>query len=324
MKTANLAGTCAAALLALVLTGCSQDGTAAAGDHAGSSRPTAASPAGLPAGIAALGSQQQLGDEAWKATVRPLDTATPPADSSLPAGWSAARVQVDLTNTGSDIALLPETAVTVRVGELGLETKPFTDQNLAGFPKPDAGTKVKPGATFTANLGVAVPPQTAGQRATVTLEATQAGLAEADTVFFEGTLPGSPTRATPTPAGTAATGSAIALGQWSPDGVRVSPLQLAGNKGGRRDATLELSVRNTDDDLRSGMGVTLRVLVGADLTTADTVSAGLGYQDTPIAPHRTATHTVRVSVPSRAVPGPVTVQAEQRGGSQLMFEGTLK
>ncbi|MER5988650.1 hypothetical protein [Streptomyces sp. NPDC001787] len=323
MKTAPLVGTCAAALLAFVLTGCSQDDAPASAGPAGAPRQAASSPAGLPDGIAPLGTEQQLADGAWKATVRPLQAATPPAGDSVPAGWSAARVQVDLTNTGTDIALLPETAATVRVGELGLATVPFTDKSLAGFPEPDAGTKVKPGATFTADLGVAVPPQSAGQRATVTLEATQAGLAEADAVFFEGLLPGSRAGTAPTPAATAAADSAIELGQWSPDGVRVSPLQLAADKGGRREATLELSVRNADDEPRSGMGVTLRVLVGTDLATADTASAGLGYGDAPIAPRRTATETVRVSVPSRTVPGAVTIEAEQRG-ARLIFEGTLK
>ncbi|MFJ8752244.1 hypothetical protein ACIREO_23350 [Streptomyces sp. NPDC102441] len=324
MKTAPLAGTCAAALLALVLTGCSQDDAPASAGPAGSSRPATASPAELPGGIAPLGTEQQLAGGAWKARVRPLQAATSSGGSSVPSGWSAARVRVDMTNTGTDIALLPETEVTVRVGELGLGTVPFTDKALSGFPEPDAGTKVKPGATFTADLGVNVPPRSAGQRATVTLEATQAGLAEADTVFFEGPLSGSRAGTTPAPAATAATGSAIELGQWSPDGVRVSPLLLAADKGGRREGTVELSVRNADDEPRSGMGVTLRVLVGADLTTADTASAGLGYRDAPIAPRRTATGTVRVSVPSRAVPGPVTVEAEQRGGERLTFEGNLK
>ncbi|MFZ3491869.1 hypothetical protein ACODT5_01265 [Streptomyces sp. 5.8] len=322
MKIAALAVNCATALLVTLLTGCGQNGTTVDGDHAGS--PTV-SPAGLPAGIVDLGSEHQLARGTWKTVVHPLGATSPPADGSLPSGWSAARMQVDLTNTSSGIALLPDITVTVRIGELGLETVPFTEQNLAGFPKPDAGIKVKPGATFSANLGIAIPPHTAGQRATVTLEATQAGLAQAEAVFFEGKLTGSPTDTHPTSAGsTAPPGSGLALGQWSSAGVRVSPLQLDQDKGGWRDATLELSVRNTTDKPRSGMGVTLRILVGTDLFTADTVSAGLGYQDAPIAPHRTATHLVRVSVPSRAVPGPVAVQAELRAGAQTLFEGTLR
>ncbi|ATM24697.1 hypothetical protein SMD44_p10198 (plasmid) [Streptomyces alboflavus] len=324
MKSVGLAGTCTAALLALVLTGCGQDDALTTSAPTGSPRPSAAARAGLPDGIEPVGSQQQLAGGAWTASVRSLKAAPAPADGSVPTGWSAARVQVALTNTGTDIALLPETRVTVRVGEHGLQTAPFTAKTLPGFPEPDAGTEVKPEATFTADLGVALPPQGAGQQATVTLEATQAGLADAEAVFFEGKTPGSPGGTAPAPSATAASGSAVKLGQWSPDGVQVSPLQLAADQGGRRKATLELSVRNTDGEPRSGMGVTLRVLVGAGLTTADTVSAGLGYQDAPIAPHRTATATVRVSVPSHAVPGPVTVEAEQRGGERLMFQGTLK
>lgn len=323
MKTAPLVGA-ASVLLALVLTGCGQNDTPAPADPAGSRQPATAGPAELPGGIAAFGATQTLESGSWTATVHPLQEMTPPAKDSVPSGWSAARVRVVLTNTGTDISLLPETSLTVRVGELGLETEPFTGQGVAGFPAPDAGTKVKPGATFTADLGVAIPPHSAGQRATVTLEATQAGLAEADAVFFEGKVPGSSSPASSTPAATAATGSKLSLGQWSPDGVRVSPLQLAADKNGLREATLDLSVRNDSDDPRSGMGVTVRVLVGAELTTVDTASAGLGYHDAPIAPHRTATQIIRVSVPSRAVPGPVTVDAEQRGGDRLMFEGTLK
>ncbi|MEU2354486.1 hypothetical protein ABZ599_16210 [Streptomyces misionensis] len=324
MKTATLAGTCATAFLALVLAGCSQDGTSAASSPAGPSRPAAASPAGLTNGIAALGSQQQLGDTAWKATVRALNTTTPPPGALLPAGWSAVRVRVGLTNTGPHVALLPDTTVTVRVGGLGLETKPFTGQGVGGFPEPDAAAKVKPGNTFTADLGVAVPPHSAGQRATVTLEATQAGLAQADAVFFEGKVPGSSAPTPSTSAPTAAGGARLSLGQWSPDGIRISPLQLAADNNGHREASLDLSVRNDSNAPRSGMGITVRVLVGTELTTADTASAGLGYHDAPIAPHRTATHTVHISVPSRAVPGRVTVDAEQRGGNRLTFEGILK
>ncbi|MFE6412256.1 hypothetical protein ACFVOR_35580 [Streptomyces sp. NPDC057837] len=323
MKTAPLVGA-ASVLLALVLTGCGQDDAPAPAAPSGSRQPATAGSAELPAGIASFGAAQPLESGSWAATVRSLQEMAPPAKDSVPSGWSAARVQVALTNTGTDIALLPETSVTVRVGELGLETKPFTGQGVAGFPEPDVGAKVKPGATFTADFGVAVPPRSAGQRATVTLEATQAGLAQADAVFFEGKVPGATAPASSPPAATAAAGARLSLGQWSPDGVRISPLQLAGDGNGRREASLELSVRNDSDDPRPGMGVTVRVLVGAELTTADTASAGLGYHDAPIAPHRTATSTVDVSVPSRAVPGPVTVDAEQRGGDRLMFEGALK
>ncbi|MFJ6438186.1 hypothetical protein [Streptomyces sp. NPDC091416] len=324
MKTASLAGA-ASVLLALVLTGCGQNDTPAPAGSSGSRQPAAAGSAEHPAAIAAFGSARPLESGPWTASVRTLQEMTPPAKASVPSGWSAARVTVALTNTGADIALLPDASVTVRVGELGLETVPFTGQGAGGFPEPDAGTKVAPGDTFTADVGVAVPPHSAGQRATVTLEATQAGLAQADAVFFEGKMPGSPTApASSVPEVTAAAGTKLSLGQWSPEGVRVSPLELAAEDNGRREASLELSVHNDSDEPRSGMGITVRVLFGAELTTADTVSAGLGYHDAPIAPHRTATHTVHVSLPSRAVPGPVTVDAEQRGGDRLMFEGTLR
>ncbi|MFE9137894.1 hypothetical protein [Streptomyces sp. NPDC007355] len=323
MKTAPWVGA-ASVLLALVLTGYGQNDAPAPAAPSGFRQPATTGSAELPAGIASFGAAQPLESGPWTATVRSLQEMTPPAKGSVPSGWSAARVKVALTNTGTDIALLPETSVTVRVGELGLETKPFTGQGVASLPEPDVGAKVKPGATFTADFGVAVPPHSAGQRATVTLEATQAGLAQADAVFFEGKVPGSSTPASSPPAGTAAAGARLSLGQWSPDGVRISPLQLAADTNGRREAFLDLSVRNDSDGPRAGMGVTVRVLVGAELTTVDTASAGLGYRDAPIAPHRTATHTVYVSVPSSAVPGPVTVDAEQRGGDRLLFEGTLK
>ncbi|WP_406300955.1 hypothetical protein OG948_55880 (plasmid) [Embleya sp. NBC_00888] len=66
---------------------------------------------------------------------------------------------------------------------------------------------------------------------------------------------------------------------------------------------------------RSGLGRSLSLLTGPDLTEVDEVRAWLDYHDAPITPGRIATVTVSVTLPENAIPGPVTV--EPIGGSGL-------
>jgi len=283
-----------------------------------------ATPAGLPSGITELGHAVPVAAQGWTLAVAPFKEASS-SSGEVPAGWSVLRTTATFTNTSDRITLLPDTALTVRYGSLGRQAVPVKDQTLAGLPAHDAGTKVAPGATFTAEIGVAVPPQGLGQRVTVTAEATQEGMAEADDLFFEGTLPGNASAAgSPEPTGTApaSPGPLLPFGTWSPAGLRISPITLGPDTGGKRTATADLTVTNDDPRPRPGLGITLRVMTGAGLTDAATVTPSLNYPDAPIAPSRSATVTVRFTLPSSAVPGPVTVEADDRG-DRITFSGTL-
>ncbi|MER5356283.1 hypothetical protein ABT093_38945 [Kitasatospora sp. NPDC002551] len=284
-----------------------------------------ATPAGLPSGITELGQAVPVAAQGWTLALAPFQEANS-SSSEVPAGWAVLRTTAKFTNTSDRIALLPDTALTVRYGPLGRQAVPVKDQTLSGLPAHDAATKVAPGATFTAEIGVAVPPQGLGQRVTVTAEATQEGMAEADDLFFEGTLPGNATSASgsPEPTGTtsASAGPLLPFGAWSPAGLRISPITLGPDVGGKRTATADLTVTNDDSGPRPGLGITLRVMTGAGLTDAATVTPSLNYPDAPIAPSRSATVTVRFTLPSSAVPGPVTVEALDRG-DRITFSGTL-
>ncbi|MFD3664605.1 hypothetical protein ACFWVF_29095 [Streptomyces sp. NPDC058659] len=284
-----------------------------------------ATPAGLPSGITELGPAVPVAAQGWTLAVAPFKEAGA-SSGEVPADWAVLRTTATFTNTSDRITLLPDTALTVRYGPLGRQAVPVKDQTLSGLPAHDAATKVAPGASYTAEIGVAVPPQGLGQRVTVTAEATQEGMAEADDLFFEGTLPGSATSSSgsPEPTGTtpASPGPLLPFGAWSPAGLRISPITLGPDKDGKRTATADLTVTNGDPRPRPGLGVTLRVMTGAGLTDAATVTPSLDYPDAPIAPSRSATVTVRFTLPSSAVPGPVTVEALDHG-DRITFSGTL-
>lgn len=311
--------------IATLSAGCAGSTSGAAPGAASAPATVAATPAGLPAGITELGRAVPVAAQGWTLEVEPFKEAGS-TSGEVPADWTVLRTTAKFTNTSDRITLLPDTALTVRYGPLGRQAVPVKDRSLPGLPAHDAGVKVAPGASYTAEIGVAVPPQGLGQRVTVTAEATQEGMAEADDLFFEGALPGSAASASgsPEPIGTASASPGLLLpfGAWSPAGLRLSPITLGPDTGGKRAATADLTVTNGDPRPRPGLGITLRVMTGAGLTDAATVTPSLNYPDAPIAPSRSATVTVRFTLPSAAVPGPVTVEATDRG-DRITFSGTL-
>lgn len=280
----------------------------------------------LPAGIIALGRPAPVAAQGWTLQVDPFqETSAGTSAEGAPAGWTVLRTKARFTNTSGRIARLPDTTLTVRFGPLGRQAVLVKDDVLTGLPARDAAVKQTPGSTFTAEVGVAVPPQGLGQRVTVTAEATAEGLAEADNLFFEGTLPGAPAGASDSPAPTEAapaTGAVLPLGAWSQSGVRLSAITLGPDKDGVRSASADLTVVNNDAQPRTGLGVNLRVLAGADLRNAATLTAGLTYPDAPIAPSRPATVSVHFALPASAAPGLITVEAVDQG-APLAFSGTV-
>lgn len=314
-----------AVLTALLAVGCSSNTSSAPSSAPEASRTAAAADRGgaLPEGIAAIGSPVTVADGSWTLSLAPFEKTEPtPSAQGVPAGWETLRTKAVFTNTSQEIALLPDTTVTVRYGDLGRPAVLFRDTGLSGLPDADADTKVKPGARFTADLGIAVPAQAAGQRATVTAETTEEGLAQAEAVFFEGTLPGTAQASSdPSPAAPPSTGAVLPLGSWYDKRLRVSALALGGAENGRRAATLDLTVVNDRSEPKPGLDVTVRVLTGDGLALAATARPVLDYADAPIAPHRTATQTIQLQLPATAVPGPVTVEAVERDGTRATFDG---
>ncbi|MCG7522862.1 hypothetical protein MHW47_00130 [Streptomyces sp. OfavH-34-F] len=288
-----------------------------------------AAPDALPAGVTPLGSSVPVAAQGWNLELAPFtETSTGASAEPVPAGWVVVRTQARFTNTSGRIAQLPDTALTVRYGPLGRQATPVKDAVLTGLPARDAVVREAPGAAFTAEVGVAIPPQSRGQRVTVTAEATQQGMAEADNLFFEGTLPGKvraaedagPPESDDTEAASAS--AVLPFGAWSPDRVRVSAITLGPAKNGTRPATADLTVVSSDSRPRTGAGITLRVMTGAGLKDAASLTPALDYPDAPIAPARPATVTVHFSLPATAVPGPVTVEAVDQG-ERITFSGTV-
>lgn len=319
--------TVAIATLSAGCAGHASDG--AAGTPGRKPAASAAASDALPAGITPLGRSVPVAAQGWDLELAPFtETSAGASAEHVPAGWVVVRTQARFTNTSGQVAQLPDTALTVRYGALGRQAAPVKDAILTGLPARDAAVREAPGATFTAEVGVAIPPQGRGQRVTVTAEATQEGMAEADDLFFEGTLPGKAGAAEdadpPAPGTEAASAGAAPLpfGAWSPNRVRVSAITLGLAKNGTRPATADLTVVNSDSQPRTGAGITLRVMTGADLKDAASLTPALDYPDAPIAPARPATITVHFSLPTTAVPGPVTVEAVDQG-ERITFSGTV-
>ncbi|MFJ9574656.1 hypothetical protein [Streptomyces bacillaris] len=290
---------------------------------------SAAAPDALPAGVTPLGRSVPVAAQGWNLELAPFTETNAGASAEpVPVGWVVVRTQARFTNTSGQIAQLPDTALTVRYGSLGRRATPVKDAVLSGLPARDAAVREAPGATFAAEVGVAIPPQARGQRVTVTAEATQEGMAEADSVFFEGRLPGKAgdaEEADPSvPGGTEAASASAVLpfGAWSPGRVRVSAITLGPAKNGTRPATADLTVVNGDSQPRTGAGITLRVMTGAGLKDAASLTPALDYPDAPIAPARSATVSLHFSLPATAVPGPVTVEAVDQG-EPITFSGSV-
>lgn len=315
-------------LAGVLLAGCSaggSGGSSAAPPHAPAGRlaPTSA-PGGLPAGIAPLGHPVAVAEQGWTLALSPFQEARSSADA-VPAGWTVLRTQVRFTNTTDTLALVPATTLTVRYGALGRAAVPVKDAALPGLPTADGGVKELPGASFTTDLGVAVPPQARGQRVTVTAAATEVGMAEPDNVFYEGTLPGRPSAggdtAAPAPSTAGSPAAVLHFGTWSSGGVRVSPITLGAAADGFRQASVDLTVDNSSNQPLSGIGTNLQIMTGTALADTATATAGLDYPDAAIAPRRAATETVHFKLPVTALPGQITVEATGPDGTRTTFSG---
>ncbi|WP_234332022.1 hypothetical protein [Streptomyces sp. NRRL F-5650] len=275
----------------------------------------------LPDGIVKPGIAQPIGDGAWTVTLQGFERL--PADTvpGVLAGSSAFTARVTVANQRAQVATAPRTAVTARYGTLGRTAAEATDASRASAE--DEPQQVRPNGSLDRDLKLVLPDQAEGLPVTVTVEATEEGLAEPELLFFEGALPGG-TAASPdpqAPQGAPAGQSVTLLGQWNGH-VRVGKVTVRG-EGASRTGSLELSVVNRSGDPMPGLGTTLRILTGQDLHLAATVRPVYGYRDAAIAPYRTATQTVSFRVPETAIGGPVTIEAVDAGGSKVTFEGTI-
>ncbi|MFD8882080.1 hypothetical protein ACFV0H_06095 [Streptomyces erythrochromogenes] len=309
---------------AVLISGCAGSDSEPKGDRQATSSTTAAarpspSPV-LPDGIVKPGAPLAVGDGAWTVTLQglePLPTGTVP---NVPAGSSAYTARVTVANQRAQVATAPRTAVTARYGALGRTASEATDSSTSSSK--DEPQQVRPNGSVDRDVKVVLPDQAKGQPVTVTVEATEEGLAEPELLFFEGALPGAATSPdTQAPQGAPAGQSVTPLGQWN-ENVRVGKVTVGG-EGASRTGSLELSVVNRSGDPMPGLGTTLRILTGQDVHLAATVRPVYGYRDAAIAPYRTATQTISFRVPEAAVGGPVTVEAVDAGGSRITFEGTL-
>ncbi|MDX3204716.1 hypothetical protein ABZZ79_22085 [Streptomyces sp. NPDC006458] len=275
----------------------------------------------LPDGIVRPGTALPVGDGAWTVTLQGFERLPAEAVPGVPAGSSAYTARVTVANQRAQVATAPRTAVTARYGTLGRTAAEATDASTASAE--DEPQQVRPNGSVDRDLKLVLPDQAEGLPVTVTVEATEEGLAEPELLFFEGALPGG-AAASPdpqAPQGAPAGQSVTPLGQWNGH-VRVGKVTVSG-EGASRTGSLELSVVNRSGDPMPGLGTTLRILTGQDLHLAATVRPVYGYRDAAIAPYRTATQTVSFRVPETAVGGPVTIEAVDAGGSKVTFEGTI-
>ncbi len=307
----------------LLISGCAGSGNgSAAADRPTVSAPTASpSPSSaLPDGIVTPGTARPVGDGAWTVTLQGLEQVPTGTVPGVPAGSSVYTARLSVANQRAQIATAPRTAVTARYGALGRQAAPATEK--ADSPKKEP-VQVRPNAAAYQDVRLVFPDQAQGQAVTVTVEATEEGLAEPELLFFESALPGRPAASPEAQGaqGAEARQGSTPLGQWN-GGLRLSAITMSG-EGASRTGSLELSVVNRSGDPLSGLGTTLRILTGQDLHLAATVHPVYGYHDAAIAPYRTATQTVTFRVPEGAVGGPVTVEAVGVDGSRVAFDGRL-
>ncbi|MEV6581474.1 hypothetical protein AB0M92_25305 [Streptomyces sp. NPDC051582] len=307
---------------ALLISGCAGSDS----DPHADGKPTTSAPAArpssstvLPHGIVKPGTALPVGDGAWTVTLQGVERLPAGAVPGVPAGSSAYTARVTVANQRAQVATAPRTAVTARYGALGHTA---TEADSSTSSAKDEPQQVRPNGSVDRDLKLVLPDQAQGLPVTVTVEATEEGLAEPELLFFEGALPG--TAASPdtqAPQGAPAGQSVTPLGQWNGQ-VRVGKVTVSG-EGASRTGSLELSVVNRSRDPMPGLGTTVRILTGQDLHLAATVRPVYGYRDAAIAPYRTATQSVSFRVPEAAVGGPVTVEAVDAGGSKVTFDGTL-
>ncbi|MEU0214349.1 hypothetical protein ABZ281_04230 [Streptomyces sp. NPDC006265] len=308
---------------AVLVSGCadSDSGPKADGNPTNSAPAVRPSPSTvLPDSIAKPGTALPLGDGTWTVTLQGFERLPAGAVPGVPAGASAYTARVTVANQRAQVATAPRTAVTARYGVLGRTAAEATDSSASSSA--DEPQQVRPNGSVDRNVQLVLPDQAQGLPVTVTVEATEEGLAEPELLFFEGALPGAAASTDAhAPQGAPAGQSVTPLGQWNGQ-VRVGKVTVSG-EGASRTGSLELSVVNRSGDPMPGLGTTLRILTGQDLHLAATVRPVYGYRDAAIAPYRTATQTASFRIPESAVGGPVTVEAVDAGGSKATFEGTL-
>ncbi|WP_233435925.1 hypothetical protein [Streptomyces anulatus] len=309
---------------AVLISGCagSDNGPKADGKPTNSAPEPRPSPSTvLPEGIVKPGTALPVGDGAWTVTLQGFERLPAGAVPGVPAGSSAYTARVTVANQRAQIATAPRTAVTARYGTLGRTAAEAADRSTASAE--EEPQQVRPNGSVDRDLKLVLPNQAQGLPVTVTVEATEEGLAEPELLFFEGALPGGAVGSPDpqAPQGAPAGQSVTPLGQWNGH-VRVGKVTVSG-EGASRTGSLELSVVNRSGDPMPGLGTTLRILTGQDLHLAATVRPVYGYRDAAIAPYRTATQTVSFRVPETAVGSPVTVEAVDAGGSKVTFEGVL-
>ncbi|WP_331729182.1 hypothetical protein OG592_43440 (plasmid) [Streptomyces avidinii] len=307
----------------VLISGCAGSSSDSKADGPTSSAPGARpSPSTvLPDGIVKPGTALPVGDGAWTVTLQGFERLPDGTVPGVPAGSSAYTARVTVANRRAQVATAPKTAVTARYGVLGRTAAEGTDKSTPSSG--DGPQQVRPNGSVDRDLRLVLPDQAQGLPVTVTVEATEEGLAVPELLFFEGALPGG-AAASPdaqVPQGAPAGQSARPLGQWN-DHVRVGEVTVSG-EGASRTGSLELSVVNRSGDPMPGLATTLRILTGPDLQLAATVRPVYGYRDAAIAPYRTATQSVTFRIPEAAVGGPVTVEALDAGGSRITFEGRL-
>ncbi|EDY49265.1 hypothetical protein [Streptomyces clavuligerus] len=308
---------------ALLASGCAgSEPDSSDGGQTPGSAPTARSspPTAPPEGIVKPGTALPVGGGAWTVTLQGLEPLPAGAVPGVPAGSSAYTARVTVANQRAQVATAPRTAVTARYGALGRTAAEATDSSTTSARAEPQ--QVRPRGSVDRDVKVVLPNQARGLPVTMTVEATEEGLAEPELLFFEDALPGAATSPdTQAPQGAPAGQPVTPLGQWN-ENVRVGEVTLSG-EGASRTGTLELSVINRSGDPMPGLGTTLRILTGQDLHLAATIRPVYGYRDAAIAPYRTATQTVSFRALEAAVGGPVTVEAVDAGGSRITFEGTL-
>ncbi|MFI1067899.1 hypothetical protein ACH4TC_39250 [Streptomyces spororaveus] len=180
---------------AALISGCAGSDSEPKADRQATSSTTAAarpspSPV-LPNGIVKPEAPLAVGDGAWTVTLQglePLPTGTVP---NVPAGSSAYTARVTVANQRAQVATAPRTAVTARYGALGRTAAEATDSSTSSSK--DEPQQVRPNGSVDRDVKVVLPDQAKGQPVTVTVEATEEGLAEPELLFFEGALPGAAT-----------------------------------------------------------------------------------------------------------------------------------
>ncbi|MGY4963668.1 hypothetical protein [Streptomyces sp. 900105245] len=309
---------------AVLVSGCAGSDNEPKTDRQATGSTSAAQPAPstkLPDGIVKPGTPVAVGHGAWTVTLQGFEQLPSGAVAGVPAGSSVYTARVTVANQRAQVATAPRTAVTARYGALGRTAAEAAGSNTASAG--DEPQQVRPNGSVDREVKLVLPDQAQGLPVTVTVEATEEGLAEPELLFFEGALPGG-AAASPdaqAPQGAPAGQSVTQLGQWNGN-VRVGKVTVSG-EGASRTGSLELSVVNRSGDPMRGLGTTLRILTGQNLHVAATVRPVYGYRDAAIAPYRTATQTVSFRLPEAGIGGPVTVEAVDAGGSKVSFEGTL-